>query len=253
MLNIFFYLIIALIFNIAIFIFAYNLKTDKLTDLSYALSFIILILIGFFSVRFSNFNLILVLMVFIWALRLGIFLFIRIGKMKRDKRFDGIRESFSRFFVFWASQGITVWIILIPSLLFLESSKKITLLTGIGLLIWFTGLTIETFADLQKYKFNKKNKTGIWISTGLWKYSRHPNYFGEILCWIGIYLFVFNSLDLAQRLYSLISPLFIIIILLFFTGIPKLEEYAHKKWGKDKEYKEYKRKTSILIPWFNRE
>jgi steroid 5-alpha reductase family enzyme len=247
--NILYYLLIALGFNLILFLFAYKFKTDKLTDLSYALTFIILISLGLFIGDISKLKLILFFMILLWAFRLGIFLFIRIRKIKKDRRFDGIRENFFKFLGFWFIQGITVWIILLPSLMFLGSETKISILSWIGLGIWFIGLTIETFSDLQKYQFNKTNKKDKWISTGLWKYSRHPNYFGEILCWIGVYLFSFSSLTNLQRIFSLNSPIFIIILLVFITGLPKLEEYANKKWGKIKEYKEYKRKTSILIPW----
>lgn len=251
MLNLLHYLLIALGFNLLMFLFAYKLKTDKITDLSYALTFIFLAFISFFINSFSQLKLILLLMIFFWALRLGVFLFIRIRKIKKDRRFDGIRENFLKFFGFWFLQGITVWIILLPSLMFFNSETKITLLSWIGFAVWFIGLITETFSDLQKYQFNNNPKNNNkWISTGLWKYSRHPNYFGEILCWAGIYIFTFNSLTNIQRVFSLNSPVFIAILLIFITGLPKLEKYANKKWGKSKEYREYKQKTSILIPWF---
>jgi steroid 5-alpha reductase family enzyme len=250
--NILHYLLIALGFNIILFLFAYKFKTDKLTDLSYALTFIILISLSLFTGMYSELKLILFFMIILWALRLGIFLFIRIRKIKKDRRFDGIRENFFKFFGFWFLQGITVWVILLPSLMFFASETRINLLSWIGLGIWFIGLTIETFSDLQKYQFSKNNKKQKWISEGLWKYSRHPNYFGEILCWIGIYVFTFSSISLIQKIFALNSPIFIAILLILISGLPKLEKYADKKWGKIKEYKEYKRKTSILIPWFQK-
>jgi len=234
------------------FLFAYKFKTDKLTDISYALTFIFLALLSFFTKEFSNFKLILLLMLLLWAFRIGIFLFIRIGKIKKDRRFDGIRENFFKFFMFWFLQGITVWIVLLPSLMFFNSGTQISLITWIGFAVWFIGLAIETLSDLQKYQFNKNNKKQKWISTGLWKYSRHPNYFGEILCWVGIYFFTFSSLSTIQKIFSINSPLFISILLIFITGLPKLEKYADKKWGKLKEYQKYKKKTSILIPWFQK-
>ncbi len=250
--NVLNYLLIAISINLLMFLFAYKFKTDKLTDLSYALTFILLTLISFVYSKYAEFKLILFIMIILWSLRLGIFLFIRIKKIKKDRRFDGIRENFFRFFQFWLLQGITVWVILLPPLIFFSSEIKVSLLSWLGLAIWFIGLTIETISDLQKYQFNKHNKEDKWISTGLWKYSRHPNYFGEILCWIGVYLFTFSSLTSIQKIFALNSPIFITILLLFVTGIPKLENYANKKWGKLKEYKEYKRKTSILIPWFSK-
>jgi steroid 5-alpha reductase family enzyme len=252
MLNIIYYLLAALALNLIMFLFAYKFKTDKLTDVSYALTFIILVTLSFFIGEYSKIKLILFFMILLWAFRIGVFLFIRIRNMEKDKRFDGIREDFLKFLKFWALQGITVWIILLPSLIFFQSTAKITIFSGIGFAIWFIGLTIETFADIQKFQFNKNNKGGLWISTELWKYSRHPNYFGEICCWLGVYLFTFSTLTGLQKLYTFISPLGIALLLIFVTGLPKLEEYADKKWGKMKEYKEYKRKTSILIPWFQK-
>ncbi len=246
MLEIAYYLIAALGINIIMFIPGYLFKTDKLTDLSYSLTFIALISISALLNEFSKTKIILLSMILIWALRLGIFLFIRIQKMKYDKRFDGIRESFLKFLKFWTLQGLAVWVILLPALFFmLGNPNKIF---WAGLIIWATGLILESIADLQKYKFNQNNKDA-FINTGLWKYSRHPNYFGEILCWIGIYTFTFTSLNLTQKLIGLASPLFIMFLLLFITGLPPLEKAADAKWGKQKTYKEYKRKTSILIPW----
>ena len=248
MLNIFHYLIIALGINILMFIPAFKFKTDKLTDLSYSLTFIILIILALILSNITTTKIILSLMVLAWGLRLGIFLFIRIRKMKKDKRFDGMRESFFRFLKFWVLQGLAVWVILIPAFFFINSD--IIKISWIGFIIWALGLIIESTADFQKYSFkqDKKNKDK-FIQTGLWKYSRHPNYFGEILCWVGIYIFVFNSLTMLQKIIALVSPLFIIILLLFVTGLPMLEKYANKKWGKQKDYQEYRRRTSILIPW----
>jgi len=248
MLNIFHYLLIALGINIVMFIPAFRFKTDKLTDLSYSLTFIILTIIAIILSKFTILKSIVFMMIIAWGLRLGIFLFIRIRKMKRDKRFDGMRESFFRFLKFWVLQGLAVWVILIPALFFINSN--LTEVMWVGFIIWALGLILESTADFQKYNFkqNEKNKDR-FIQSGIWKYSRHPNYFGEILCWVGIYIFVFASLTSLQKIVSLASPLFIIILLLFVTGLPPLEKYADKKWGKQKDYQEYKRKTSILIPW----
>jgi steroid 5-alpha reductase family enzyme len=251
MLEILLYLLISLGINIVMFIPAFIFRTDKLTDLSYALSFIILIVISLLLSQYASLKLVLALMVIAWGLRLGIFLFIRIRKMKFDKRFDGMRESFPRFLKFWLLQGLTVWIILLSTIFFMDSAAS--RVCWLGLLIWAAGLIIEAISDIQKYKFNhdKRNKDK-FIQSGIWKYSRHPNYFGEMSCWVGIYIFVFPSLTVLQRLLALASPLFIIILLLFVTGLPLLEKSADAKWGKLKDYREYKRRTSILVPWFRK-
>ncbi len=245
------FLLISLGINIVLFIPAFIFKTDKITDLSYSLSFIAVAVIGLFFSDHSIFRFILALMVVVWGLRLGIFLFIRIRKMNKDKRFDGVRENFIKFLRFWLLQAVAVWVILIPAIFFLLSGSSEVFWAGLG--VWAFGLIIEAAADIEKYMFrqDEKNK-GRFINTGLWRYSRHPNYFGEILCWAGIYVFVFPALTGTQKLYSLASPLFITILLLFVTGIPPLEKRADEKWGNEKDYQEYKRKTSILIPWFPR-
>ena len=190
-------------------------------------------------------------MVAVWGIRLGAFLFIRIGKMKRDKRFDGRRESFTRFLSFWILQGLTVGIVLIPALFFMAKETKQTL--NIGVVIWLIGFIIESIADAQKFKFTQDplNK-GKFIDRGMWKISRHPNYFGEILIWIGIYLYVFQSFSDIEKLWTLIGPVFIIVLLLFVSGIPTVEKRAKEKFGDDPAYVAYKRRTSLLIPWFKK-
>lgn len=234
-------LIFAIGFNVLMFIPAFIFKTDKLTDMSYSLTFIGLITYIFFSKTYSVGVLLLSLMVLVWALRLGIFLFVRINKQKKDDRFDNMRNSFFAFLGFWLLQGFTAWIILIP-VIFFDGRYYI-----IGLFIWLLGLLIESFADAQKFSFKKNPKNKVkFIQSGLWKYSRHPNYFGEMLCWIGVYIFA------GVWLWGLVSPLYIIILLLFVSGVPLLEKKADKIWGNNKDYQKYKRETSVLIPLFKK-
>jgi len=246
--------LIAVLINIFVFIPAYLWKTDKLTDISYSLTFFVLACYGLYINNFELPYLILFLAITAWAFRLGAYLLIRIKKMGRDKRFDGMREDFWRFFKFWFFQGISVWVIMVPSLLFFNSEiSYLGIISYTGIAIWLLGLLIETFSDLQKYKFinNPQNK-GVWIETGLWKYSRHPNYFGEITLWVGVYLFVFPHLDFAQNIFGLISPLYIAFIIIFISGIPMLEKAADKRWGENPSYQNYKKRTSVLVPWFNK-
>ncbi len=163
-----------------------------------------------------------------------------------------MRKSFWRFGRFWVLQGLTVWIVMIPNLLFFEKSPtELPWYAYAGLAIWAFGITIETVADIQKFKFinNIKNK-GKWIDTGIWKYSRHPNYFGEIALWFGLYIFVFSNLSNTEAFIGIIGPLYIALLILFVSGVPLLEKRADKKWGDNPEYIKYKQSTSILIPWF---
>jgi len=243
-------LAVSIFIQLILFVPAYRFKTDKLTDLSYSLTFILLAFIAFLGSDAVLPKIILLLMVLVWGLRLGIFLFVRINKISKDSRFDEIRINFFKFLSFWIFQGITVFIVLLPTFFFFQGKTTYSFLLSFGFLVWLTGLITEGFADRQKYIFinNPKNK-GKWVDTGLWKYSRHPNYLGEILCWVGIYLYTFEAITTNQRLVGMLSPLTIIVLLLFVTGIPKLEEKADKKWGSNQRYQEYKKKTAALIPF----
>ena len=245
MIELLLYLAVSLSINIAMFIPAFLLRTDKLTDMSYSLTFIIIILLALFSNNPGTNSMILALMIMIWSLRLGLYLVIRIHGMKKDSRFDSIRGSFLSFLKFWLLQGLAVFIILLPSLLYMTSPNEKVFWPGA--LLWLLGLLLESIADSQKYIHKKKSNS--FISSGLWKYSRHPNYFGEILCWTGIYVFVLPSLTILEALIGIISPLFIAIILVFVTGIPPLERAADNKWKDNKDYASYKKNTSILVPW----
>ncbi|MBD3204041.1 DUF1295 domain-containing protein [Candidatus Woesearchaeota archaeon] len=251
--NLLYYLGISVAIQLTLFIFAFAYRTDKLTDIAYGFTFILISVLAFFSEPYSLVKLVLLTMISLWGLRLGLFLFIRILKQKKDRRFDEIRKNFFNFFFFWTFQGVSIWLILLPSLYFFHEPSNFSLLVLPGFVVWLAGFLIESIADFQKFRFrhNPKNKDK-WIEHGLWNYSRHPNYFGEILCWIGVYIFVFSFLNITQRIIGLISPVYITFLLLFVSGIPKLEDYADKKWGENKEYIRYKNKTSILLPWFKK-
>ena len=122
----------------------------------------------------------------------------------------------------------------------------------LGMIVWLTGLTIETIADSQKFKFKNdpKNK-GSWIDTGIWKYSRHPNYFGEISCWWGIFIY---SLSFQNGLswLTIIGPVFITLLIMFVSGIPTLEKKYKERYKDNTDYQKYKNETNLLVPWFKK-
>jgi steroid 5-alpha reductase family enzyme len=188
-------------------------------------------------------------MISAWAFRLGSYLLSRIRKIGKDTRFDDKREKFWSFLGFWLLQGITVWIVMLPSILFYSNKvREISVFSIVGIIVWFIGLVIEGFADFQKYSFiNDINNKGKWINIGLWKYSRHPNYFGEIMLWIGVYIFTLTGLSVLQGFIGLIGPLYIATLIIFVSGIPLLEKSAENKWGDNKEFQEYKKQTSVLL------
>lgn len=241
---------ISLAINILMFLIAFKLKSDKLTDISYALTFISLVALYLFERTYDNaYPLVVSWIVLVWAVRIGGFLLMRVMKKGKDKRFDGMRESFTRFGRFWLGQAITVWILMVPVLLTTDYGGDITRLSMIGFGVWLIGLLIESLADAQKWSFSQNpNNKGQWIHSGIWKYSRHPNYFGEITVWIGVYLFAYPALVGNDKLIGLASPVFIALLLLFASGVPILEKSADKRWGDLPEYKRYKKRTSLLIP-----
>ncbi len=237
---------ISIAVNIFFFIFAAKFKTDKVTDLSYGLSFIAVILATLLvSGNFTLVNIVVSSMICLWAIRLAGFLFMRINKMKRDKRFDGIRENFWSFLKFWVLQALSVGIIILPAVLIIpKNENSLTVLSFIGLGLWIFGLVLEAVADQQKFNFkNKPENEGRFITTGVWKYSRHPNYLGEIMCWWGVFIFCISFLS-GVELLSTISPLYITLLLLFVTGIPTIEN----KYRDNDEYKRYAEKTGVLLP-----
>lgn len=239
-------LLVSLGINLAMFLVAFKLQSDKLTDISYAVTFITIALFAFLQSERELLHTVLAGLVCAWAFRLGGFLLYRIIRQGKDSRFDGMRENFLKFGKFWLAQAITVWVLMFPSILAFGAQNTIwNTLVVVGVIVWATGLLIETIADYQKMTF--KNK-GMWIDTGIWKYSRHPNYFGEILVWLGIYTYVVSNVSLTAAVIGLVSPLFISVLLLFVSGIPILERSADKKWGGIAAYEAYKKKTSILIP-----
>ncbi|HMO78671.1 MAG TPA: DUF1295 domain-containing protein [Candidatus Paceibacterota bacterium] len=244
-------LLFSIIINILLFIPAFLLKTDKLTDLSYSISFAAVALFLFLKSEKNILDYVLLIMILGWSFRIGFYLLKRILKTKKDVRFDGIRESFWKFFGFWIIQAISVWLILLPTIIFFFNSKKESslLLIFLGTIIFLIGLIIETIADKQKFDFknNLANKD-LWIETGLWKYSRHPNYFGEILVWIGIFVLSTSiNISMSYVFVGIISPIYIFIILRYFSGIPPLEKKYDQRFSENKNYLKYKQKTNLLI------
>lgn len=245
-------LCIALAIQAFFFLFAWKFKTDKVTDLSYGLTFIILALIWLFKDGrlIVSFRLLAAFMVVAWGLRITSYLLRRVLKTGRDKRFDEMRKSFLAFGRFWLLQGLSAWLIMLPVIYMLsrDTVSKLGAVSIAGLYVWSLGLIIETMADNQLYKFRfKKQTNGKWIDEGIWHYSRHPNYFGEIVVWWGVFLFGVNVYEGLGWL-TILGPLTITGLLLFGSGIPILEKANDKRWGDDQGYQRYKRSTSILIP-----
>jgi steroid 5-alpha reductase family enzyme len=186
-----------------------------------------------------------------WAARLGAFLFARVLIFGKDRRFDEVKNDLPKFGVFWFMQGVWVFASLLPILMLNSQADQssLSVLDWVGISVWGLGFLTEVVADVQKIQHKANHPdTNKWIDTGLWSYSRHPNYFGEMTLWVGMYLLCFSGLDTGEKIAAVVSPLFVSSLLLFASGIPILEQNADKKWGHLEEYKQYKDEVSILIP-----
>lgn len=221
-------LALALGINFALFLIAFARQSDKLTDFAYSISFVsIIIMTLIFADNIYPTLTIAACFVGLWAIRLGVFLVARIRKKGKDSRFDDMRSNFIRFLKFWLLQAVVAWVLLLPFLFAASRTTSLQLMTFVGLAIALIGLAVESVADIQKFQFNEDNKNkGKWIQSGLWSLSRHPNYFGEVTVWIGLYVALLPALSPTQRIIGLLSPLTIYLILRYVSGIPILEKSA---------------------------
>ena len=245
--------VIAFVLNWLAFIPSFIAQTEHYYDITGTLTYLSILAFLFFSADLmSNPRaLLLIALPSIWTLRLGSFLFSRIKKSGKDSRFDSIKPNFFRFFTSWTLQALWAFLTLSAALAVITSTQNIPLgvYALLGVIVWIIGFGIEVTADRQKtiFKQNPDNK-GKFISSGLWAYSRHPNYFGEILLWIGIFIICIPVLQGTQWI-TIISPIFIFVLLKYVSGINLLEAKADKTWGGQPEYEEYKKNTSELFLW----
>jgi len=234
-----------------VFIPAFLQQTEKFFDLTGGITYISVITLAvLFSAGVDARSILLWALVVIWAVRLGAFLFRRIQKAGKDDRFDELKPSFIRFLNVWTIQGLWVTFTAAAALVAITTTnrKELDWFALVGLLVWVFGFAIEVIADTQKSRFsaNPDNK-GKFIQTGLWSRSRHPNYFGEIMLWIGVAMVVLPVLQ-GWQWVALISPVFVTLLLTRVSGVPLLETKADKKWRGQADYEAYKKRTPVLIP-----
>jgi steroid 5-alpha reductase family enzyme len=246
-------LLVGLVFLIQwlAFIPAYLLQTEKFYDLTGSFTYIAVSTLALvFSSQVDARAILLWGMVVLWALRLGSFLFRRIRKAGRDDRFDEIKPSWIRFLNAWTIQALWVTFTASAALISITTltRKGLDGFALVGFLVWVLGFTLESLADYQKSRFNADPANrGKFIQSGLWSRSRHPNYFGEIVLWIGVMIIALPVLQ-GWQWVALISPLFVTLLLTRVSGIPLLEKKADQKWGGQEEYEAYKKRTPVLIP-----
>ncbi len=233
------------------FIPAFLRQTERFFDLTGSITYISVVTLGILLAAAVDARAILLwAMVVIWAVRLGAFLFGRIRRAGKDNRFDDIKPSFLRFLNTWTIQAVWVTFTVGAALAGITTTNRQALdgFAVLGVLVWLMGFGIEVAADAQKSRFSAKPENkGRFIQTGLWARSRHPNYLGEIILWVGIAIVVLPVLR-GWQWVTLISPLFVALLLTRVSGIPLLEKRADEKWGGQADYEAYKRTTPVLIP-----
>ena len=190
-------------------------------------------------------------MITVWALRLGSFLFLRIKKDGQDKRFIVMKTKFTWFLMTWTIGGLWVLVTMAAGLAALTSNTtaELGLVSYLGIALWLFGFVVEVTADNQKTEFRKNpDNRNRFITTGVWSWSQHANYFGEITLWFGLALVALPVLS-GWQLATLISPVFVYFLLTKVSGIPLLDRLAKQKWGTDSAYLSYTQATSKLLLW----
>ena len=243
--------VLAFVIQWIAFIPAYKFQTEHFYDLTGSFTYLSVIVCAYLFSNASNNPraTLLCLICIVWAIRLGSFLFIRIRKDGKDGRFDEIKPLWYRFLGAWTLQGLWVFVTLAAALAVITSKKNVPLdiFAYLGLGVWLFGFVIEVIADQQKRLFRKNSDNkGRYITTGLWAWSRHPNYFGEIALWTGVFIICIPVLQ-GWQWATLISPIFVYLLLTRMSGVNMLEEIADKRWGGEEAYEKYKKDTSVLM------
>ncbi len=237
--------------QIIVFIPSFIFRTEHYYDLTGGITYISTVVIALILKNsYQGIDLISLLlgsMVIIWATRLSSFLFLRVKKSGEDVRFKKIKHSFSWFLMTFMLQGMWVFMCIFPALIVISSfNSEINNYAIVGSVVWLFGFLFEIVADNQKSNFNKLNK-GKFISTGLWSMTRHPNYFGEFILWLGITIASLGYID-HYKYIVLLTPIFVYLLLTRVSGVNLLEEIGEKRWGNSKEYQKYKEKTPLFFP-----
>jgi steroid 5-alpha reductase family enzyme len=224
-------------------------KRNDIADIAWGIGYIIICGFLFIAYPAGPVVKLLYVLVILWGLRLSLHIYTRNKNKAEDFRYKAWRDEWGKSF-YWRSyvqvfllQGIFLLIIISPVIhAAIAGFMQWDRFTWIGLCCWIIGFYFQAVGDWQLavFKSNPKNK-GLIIQTGLWKYSRHPNYFGEIMMWWGIFII---TIPFANSLYFIVSPLAITLLLVLVSGIPMLE----KKYKGNAAFEDYKKQTSVLIP-----
>jgi steroid 5-alpha reductase family enzyme len=238
------------------FIPAFVWQTEHFYDLTGGITYTLVVVLALASVpELSPRVILLAALVILWAVRLSGFLFLRVRRVGSDGRFAEMKKSAPRFLIAWTLQGLWVSLTLAAALAVLTTTEQPPMgpLDGLGLGIWLFGFLFEVVADRQKNAFRRALEASPpaeqrrFIAHGLWAWSRHPNYFGEIVLWVGVAV-MSSSVLAGWQWLTLISPVFVTVLLTRVSGVPLLEERADARWGGEEDYEAYKARTPVLVP-----
>jgi steroid 5-alpha reductase family enzyme len=241
---------LAYVVNWVAFVPAYARQTEKFYDLTGSITYLTVVVAALtLSGDLDTRSWVVGAMVVVWTVRLGTFLFRRISRDGGDGRFDEIKTDALRFFMTWTIQALWVLFTAAAALTIITGTDRVALgwVGYLGIAVWVFGFAIEVIADRQKsaFKADPANK-GAFITTGLWSWSRHPNYFGEIVLWLGVAILAVPVLE-GWRWVALISPLFVFVLITRVSGVPMLERRGKDRWGDDPAYQAYLDRTSELV------
>ncbi len=243
--------LVAYALNWVVFVPSNLAKTEHYFDLTGSITYLTVVAVALLLSDDLDARAVIVgAMVALWALRLGSFLFLRVRRVGRDGRFDQIKTDPLRFFMTWTLQGLWVLLTAACALAIITGIEResIQWVAIVGIVVWVAGFAVEVVADQQKSVFKRDPANeGRFITSGLWAWSRHPNYFGEIVLWTGIAIVALPVLS-GWRWVTLISPVFVTLLLTRVSGIPMLEARAEKRWGDEEQFHAYTRNTPVLVP-----
>ncbi len=245
-------LILVLSFFIIFFIISRYKDNNSLVDIAWGMGFVLVALYSFIIANnYTTRNIIVTLLIFIWGVRLSFYLFKRNWNSEEDFRYQKMRKKWgdkvalNSFFKVFLLQAVILLVISYPVFLInINSESAWNFLDTLGLLLCFIGLFFEVVGDKQLKEFinNREDKNQI-MTEGLWKYTRHPNYFGEATIWWGVFII---AISVEQGITTLISPILISYLLLFVSGVPLLE----KRYKDNQSYQRYAQRTNKFFPWF---
>ncbi len=242
--------IIAFAIQFVVFVPSYMARTEHYYDLTGSATYLTAIAVAVVaSDDLDARAAVTAVLVVVWASRLGTFLFRRVKRDGGDGRFDKIKHDPLRFFMMWSIQGLWVFLTAACALAIITSAEReqFGVFAALGLVVWLAGFAIEVIADNQKKAFRADPvNQGRFINVGLWAWSRHPNYFGEIVLWTGIAVIALPILS-GWRWLMLISPVFVFALLTRVSGVPMLEARSDERWGDEPAYQEYKASTPTLF------